>query len=75
MINPTTKEQRQHSVDQANANMRLSGFVPNAQLLELQRKFIVGDITIEDMLDWNAAFARNAQRTEGQDIKTPKDAH
>lgn len=71
----TTKDQRQRFVEQTNASMRLSGFELDANMLELQRRYIDGEITIQDMLDWGAALGRQFQRQEGQDIPIPKDAH
>lgn len=70
-----SEEQRQRNVDQTNANMRLSGFEPDAEMLELQHRYINGEITVQDMLDWSSAFGRKFQRLEGQNIPTPKDAH
>lgn len=71
----STKAQRQRFVEQTNASMRLSGFEPGADMLALQRRYIDGEITIQDMLDWGAALSRQFQRQEGQDIPVPKDAH
>lgn len=71
----TSREQRQRYVEQTNASMRLSGFEPDADMLELQQRYIDGEITIQDMLDWGAALGRQFQRQEGQDIPIPKDAH
>ena len=69
------KEKRQRQVDQTNANMRLAGFEPDADQGELHRRYVAGEITIQDMLDWNSAMQRNMQRQRGQIIPTPKDAH
>ena len=69
------KEKRQRQVDQTNANMRLAGFEPDADQGELHRRYVAGEITIQDMLDWNSAMQRNMQRQGGQIIPTPKDAH
>lgn len=71
----STKEQRQRQVDLTNASMRLSGFEPDAETLALQRRFVDGEITARDLLDWVAACMRQFQRLDGQDIPTPKDAH
>jgi hypothetical protein len=71
----TTKEQRQRYVEQTNARMRPSGFEPDADMLALQQRYIEGEITIQDMLDWGAALGRLFQRREGQAIPVPRDAH
>ncbi len=46
----TTREQRRYNIEQTNASMRLSGFEMSADMLELQRRYIEGEITIKDML-------------------------
>lgn len=75
MIDIATKEQRQYNIEQTNASMRLSGFETSAEMLELQRRYIEGEITMKDMQDWGAALGRKFQREEGQDIPIPKDAN
>lgn len=49
MIDIATKEQRQYNIEQTNASMRLSGFETSAEMLELQRRYIEGEITMKDM--------------------------
>jgi len=71
----STKEQRQRHVDLTNASMRLSGFQPDAETLALQRRFVDGEITAHDLLDWVAASVRQFQRLDGQGVPTPRDAH
>jgi hypothetical protein len=71
----STKEQRQRHVDLTNASMRLSGIEPDADTLALQRRYIDGEISVQDLLDWVGACTRQFQRLAGQDIPTPKDAH
>lgn len=70
-----TKEQRQRHVDLTNPDMRLSGFEPDAETTELQRRYVEGEISAHDLLDWVAASARQFQRQSGQDIPMPKEAH
>jgi hypothetical protein len=71
----STKEQRQQQVDQTNASMRESGFEPDAQTLELQRRFVEGELDAYDLLDWVRASMCHILRQNGEDIATPKDVH
>lgn len=75
MIDIATKEQRQYNIEQTNASMRLSGFEISTEMLELQRRYIEGEITMKDMQDWGGALVRKFQREAGQDIPIPKDAN
>lgn len=68
-------EQRRVNIEQTNASMRLSGFELNAETCELQRRYIAGEISMKDMIDWGAALGRKLQREEGQQIPIPKKAH
>jgi hypothetical protein len=71
----SSKAQRLRQVDFANANMRVSGFEPDDEMLELQRRFVHGEITAHDLLDWVAAYVRQLQRLGGRNVVAPKDAH
>ena len=74
-MSASTKEQRQAHVDQSNATMQEAGYEPDAVVLELQRRYIAGEITARDLLDWFTASIRQSRREIGQDVPTPKDAH
>jgi hypothetical protein len=69
-MNATTKEQRRYNIEQTNASMRLSGFEMSADMLELQRRYIEGEITMKDMLDWGAALGRKFRQEENQEPPT-----
>lgn len=47
---PTTKAERRRHVAQMNANFGIEGFKPDADDKELQRRYIDGDATLDDML-------------------------
>jgi len=71
----TTKEQRRYNIEQTNASMRLSGFEMSAEMLELQRQYIEGEIALKDIGDWVAALGRKYKRENGLEAPIPKDAH
>lgn len=41
---------RRAAVEQMNTNARLSGFEPSAQDLENQRRYILGELSLDDLL-------------------------
>ena len=57
----TSKEERRRHVAQMNANFAIEGFKPDAQDEELQRKYIDGATTLDDMLAHARQFAAAAQ--------------
>lgn len=53
----TTKEQRAFWVQQVNANMGIEGMPPDEFTQELQRRYIEGEIEVEDIVkETMAAF-------------------
>ena len=70
----SSKERRELHVDETNAVMRLSGFEPDAETLELQRRYVAGEVTAQDLLDWSLAFARKWMLLEEQDLPR-QDSH
>jgi hypothetical protein len=48
---------RRAAVEQMNTNARLSGFEPSAQDLENQRRYIMGELSLDDLLSSAREFA------------------
>ena len=71
----STPEWRQRQVDETNAELRLLGVEPDADTRELQRRYVAGEITAQDLIDWVVAFLRMADEVEGKSTSTPKDLH
>lgn len=57
----TTKEERRRHVAQMNANFAIEGFKPDAQDEALQKRYIEGTTTLDDMLAHAREFATKAQ--------------
>ncbi|GAB3417455.1 antitoxin VbhA family protein [Massilia agilis] len=55
---------RRQDVARMNASFALSGFTPDEQDLENQRRYILGELTLDDLLAHAQAFAQ-AQRPSG----------
>ncbi|GAB3441679.1 antitoxin VbhA family protein [Massilia solisilvae] len=60
-------ERRRNDVMQMNAIFELSGFTPDGQDLENQRRYILGELTLNDLLAHAQAFARAHQPTNSDD--------
>ncbi len=60
----STKQRRQHHVDETNAEMRAAGFEPDPEVVELQRRYVAGDVSIDDLVDWMAALIRSASHDD-----------
>lgn len=58
----TTKAERRRHVAQMNANFAIEGFTPDAEDKELQRRYIEGQATLDDMLKHAREFAAKAAR-------------
>lgn len=71
----STKEQRRQQVEETNGRMRQSGFEPDDDLLELERLYIDGGLSAQDILDWGAALMRKFQHEGGQDTAPSQDTH
>jgi hypothetical protein len=56
-------EWRSKIVRQANANSALEGFTPDEQLLEMQRRFIAGELDTDTMLKMVRETAAKAGET------------
>jgi hypothetical protein len=56
-------EWRSKIVRQANANSALEGFTPDEQLLEMQRRFIAGELDTDTMLKMVRETAEKAGET------------
>lgn len=54
---PTTREQRARHVTTMNASFALEGIHPQADDLDLQRRYIAGEISLDDVLDHAREFA------------------
>ncbi len=52
------KLHRREMVDQVNANQRLEGYVPDAQLTQLQERFIAGELAPHQMIEILTDYAR-----------------
>jgi len=61
----TTKEERALHTAKMRANFALEGLFPQAEDLDLQRRYIHGEISLADMLKSAAQFAHAAQRAIG----------
>lgn len=55
---PTTREERARHVTTMNANFALEDMHPQADDLDLQRRYVAGEISLDDMLDHTRDFAR-----------------
>jgi hypothetical protein len=53
-------EWRTHLVAQANANAALEGFTPDAQVRDMQQRFIAGELDIDGMLQLVRDLAEKA---------------
>jgi len=42
-------EDRRRAVEQMNANARLAGFEPDVQDLEQQRRYVAGELSLDDL--------------------------
>jgi len=60
-------ERRRQDVAQMNASFALSGFTPDEQDVENQRRYILGELTLDDLLAHAHAFARAHQPTTSGD--------
>jgi hypothetical protein len=60
----SAKQRRQQNVDLTNLEMRSSGFEPDPDLLELQRQYIDGNVSVADMIDWMVALMRDATQDQ-----------
>lgn len=60
-------ERRRQDVAQMNAIFALSGFTPDGQDLENQRRYILGELTLHDLLAHAREFARAHQPTNSDD--------
>lgn len=56
----TTKEERRRHVAQMNANFAIEGFKPDPEDKELQRKYVAGEVTLDDMLRHAREYALKA---------------
>lgn len=52
---------RQEMVEQVNSNQRLEGYEPDEQLMQLQERFIAGELTTSEMIETLTAYARKVQ--------------
>lgn len=50
-ITPEERARRQKNADGARANVGLEGFKPSAATEELARRYINGEITLEELVD------------------------
>lgn len=55
---------RRRAVEQMNANFALEGFTPDEQDLENQRRYIEGELSLDQLLASAQDFARSAQAVE-----------
>jgi Antitoxin VbhA len=65
----STKQRRQRHVDETNAEMRAAGIEPDPEVVELQRRYVAGDVSIDDLIDWMAALIRSANH---DDLRFPR---
>lgn len=59
-LRPTTREERAHHVMQMRANSAIEGMLPQTDDLELQQRYIDGQISINEMLQYAQHFARKS---------------
>lgn len=59
---PTTREERARHVATMNASFALEGIQPQADDLDLQRRYIEGKISLDDMLE----HARDSAHRHGK---------
>jgi len=71
----STQEQRQQQVDETNVALRLQGIEPDAETQELQRRYIAGEITAHDLIDWILALLRTLDQSNRVDPVTSKGFH
>lgn len=55
---------RRKAVEQMNANAALAGFTPSEQDLENQRRYIAGELSLDDLLAHARECAQAAQRPQ-----------
>jgi hypothetical protein len=56
-------EWRRKIVNQANANAALEGFTPDAQMIDMQRRFVAGELDTDTMLNMVRETAQKASET------------
>ena len=61
------RRKRQEAVDFARANMGLSGFKPSEKSEELARRFVEGEITIQEMINEIDKMLESVQEHGGCD--------
>ena len=71
----STQEQRQQQVDETNVALRLQGIEPDAETQELQRRYIAGEITAHDLIDWILALLRTLDQSNRGHPAISKDLH
>lgn len=59
-LRPTTREERACHVAQVRANSAIEGMLPQADDIELQQRYIDGQISIDEMLQYARDFARKS---------------
>lgn len=59
-LRPTTCKERAHHVRQMRANSAIEGMLPQTDDLELQQRYIDGQISIDEMLQYAQDLARKS---------------
>lgn len=59
------KQRRREMVDQVNANQRLEGYEPDAQLRQLQEQFIDNELETSEMIELLTAYALKIREGQG----------
>ncbi len=71
----STRERRQQIVDETNTKLHAIGIEPDAETLGLQQRYINGEVTAQDLLDWVFALARTLDLSEGENPPVPRNIH
>ena len=66
-IRTPAKEARQRHVEETNASLREKGLEIHPEIVELQRQYIEGEISLRDVMDYGLAI----MRTIGHEVDPP----